>query len=72
MPGIRQDGGRWAVSWSTDTEEVTDLATAVVNGRRVIVGGGADKALRLWDPVAGGQVGKPLTGHLAPVIAVAT
>lgn len=51
--------------------EVADLATAVVNGRRVIVSCG-DSTLRLWDPAAGGLVGAPLTGHLDTVNAVAT
>ncbi|MEZ0109661.1 WD40 repeat protein [Catenulispora sp. EB89] len=51
--------------------EVADLATAVVDGRRVIVSCG-DSTLRLWDPAAGELVGAPLTGHLDAVNGVAT
>lgn len=52
-------------------DEVADLATAVVNGRRVIVSCG-DTTVRLWDPVAGGLVGEPLAGHVGTVHTVAT
>jgi WD40 repeat protein len=52
-------------------DEVADLATAVVNGRRVVISGG-DTTVRLWDPAAGGLVGEPLTGHHGAVNAVAT
>ncbi|NUR61920.1 MAG: hypothetical protein HOV87_25155 [Catenulispora sp.] len=51
---------------------MTALATAVMDGRRIVVSGGGDKTVRLWDPAAGASVGEPLTGHLGAVTAVAT
>ncbi|NUR31683.1 MAG: hypothetical protein HOV83_38565 [Catenulispora sp.] len=77
-----RDGGLWSVAWSYTVEKSGDevsehvdtvgsLPTAVVNGRRVVISGGADGTVRLWDPAAGGPVGEPLTGHDGAVTAVA-
>ena len=47
------------------------VAFGVVDGRTVLASGGEDGMVRLWDPVQGTQIGKPLTGHDADVESVA-
>lgn len=51
-------------------DDVSGLATAVVDGRRVLVSAG-DTTVRLWDPATGRLVGEPLAGHTNTVMAVA-
>ncbi|MFB7081105.1 hypothetical protein ACFCYO_27180, partial [Streptomyces sp. NPDC056308] len=76
----------WRVDWATGgmvtrqlrhtftahTSAVCAVATAVVDGRPVIVSGSRDKTVRVWDLTTGQQVGEPLTGHTSNVCAVAT
>jgi WD40 repeat protein len=52
-------------------DDVSGLATAVVDGRRVLVSAG-DTTVRLWDPATGELVGAPLAGHDGAVTAIAT
>ena len=47
------------------------MATGHLDGRPVIVSGGSDKAIRIWDTATGKPVGDPLTGHTGRVTAVA-
>jgi eukaryotic-like serine/threonine-protein kinase len=38
----------------------------------VIISGGRDKTVRVWDPATGAPIGQPLTGHTHFVQSVAT
>ncbi|MER7582371.1 hypothetical protein [Kitasatospora sp. NPDC097691] len=46
---------------------VHQVTTAVVDGRCVVVTGGADEQVRIWDLDGGEQLGEPLAGHTAAV-----
>lgn len=51
---------------------ISTLATAVVDGRPVVVTGGADGTVRVWDLSDGRAIGPPLTGHRDSVRKVVT
>ncbi|SCL68141.1 WD domain-containing protein, G-beta repeat-containing protein [Micromonospora citrea] len=51
---------------------ITALATAVVDDRPVVVTGGADGSVRVWDLSDGRALGAPLTGHRDSVRKVVT
>ncbi|MDT7573915.1 MAG: hypothetical protein QOH17_248, partial [Pseudonocardiales bacterium] len=55
-----------------NTNWVFGLATTQLNGRTVVISGGADETIRVWDLATGTPVGTPFTGHAGPVSAVAT
>ncbi|GAA4736773.1 WD40 repeat domain-containing protein [Phytohabitans rumicis] len=42
-------------------------AVAVMDGRTIVVSGGADKTVRVWDAATGAPVGDPYTGHIDEV-----
>lgn len=42
-----------------------------MQGRPVVVSGGVDATVRMWDLGSGDPVGEPFTGHTGPVSAVA-
>ncbi|MEV4517432.1 hypothetical protein AB0K00_51815 [Dactylosporangium sp. NPDC049525] len=46
------------------------VEVTAADGRSLIVTGGSDSTVRLWDPVAGAQVGAAWTGHLGAVWAL--
>jgi len=48
------------------------LATGVRDGAPVVITGGADNVLRIWNPATGEQVGPPLAGHTTRIAALAT
>lgn len=48
------------------------LATGRLDGRPIVVSGGQDATVRVWDVATGRPVGAPLTGHTAAVHGVAT
>ena len=54
------------------TGTVRSVATAQLDGRPVIISGGDDRTVRVWDLATGTPVGDPFTGHTDSVIAVAT
>jgi WD40 repeat protein len=54
--------------WRGHTSDVRAVAWHPV--ANVLVSGGADGTVRLWDPLAGG-VARPLRGHSGPVLSVA-
>ena len=43
------------------------MATAQLDGRPVIVSGGGDGTVRVWDLATGAPIGQPLTGHTGAV-----
>jgi eukaryotic-like serine/threonine-protein kinase len=55
-----------------NTNWVFGLATTQLNGRTVVISGGADETIRVWDLATGTPVGTPFTGHAGPVSSVAT
>ncbi|MFJ9844851.1 WD40 repeat domain-containing protein [Kitasatospora sp. NPDC101155] len=77
---------RWRVDWATGSRldhrsgramtghagSVRSVASAVVDGRTVVVTSGDDGTVRVWDAVTGEQVGEPLIEHGSRVRAVAT
>ncbi len=57
---------------ANEVETINTVATLPrPDGRHLVVGGGHDGTLRIWDPVNCEQVGPPLTGHTGPVTALA-
>ena len=46
--------------------------TELPDGRPVAVTGSEDATARIWDLTTSRRIGDPLTGHTAPVVAVAT
>jgi WD40 repeat protein len=49
-----------------------DPAATGDRARTVLATAGQDGTVRMWDPVTGGPLGKPMTGHNGPVLAVCT
>ena len=47
------------------------MAVAELDGRPVVVSGGEDRTVRVWDLATGAPVGDPFTGHTGAVNAVA-
>ena len=47
------------------------VAAAELDGRPVVISGGDDQTVRVWDLATGTPVGDPFTGHDGPVTAVA-
>ncbi|MGW1653812.1 hypothetical protein [Streptomyces atratus] len=81
-----EPAARWGVEWATGgmvdrslwqtlaghTDEVTGVATGVVEGRPVAVTSSRDETVRVWDLATGRQVGQILAGHDNEVTGVAT
>jgi WD40 repeat protein len=51
---------------------IAALETINSDGRTLLVSGGYDGTVRLWDPVNGAQIGDPWTGHTGWVQALTT
>ncbi|MGW1564474.1 caspase family protein [Streptomyces sp. NPDC002144] len=77
--------GAWAPRWAFGglshpalrdtytghTREVHAVACTVLDDRPVVVTGGSDNTVRVWDLATGQQLGQPLTGHTHGVSAMA-
>ena len=72
----------WAVSWARWIKPtphrqipaasiVFAVATASLAGRPVIISGGEDKSVRVWDLVSGDHILPPIHGHQGPITAIA-
>jgi hypothetical protein len=70
---------RWA-SWQLQrphqqitghSGQVLAVAAAELDGRPVVISGGDDRTVRVWDLATGTPVGDPFTGHSSQVLAVA-
>jgi WD40 repeat protein len=77
------DTTAWSIAWTSQlrasphitlrghANHVTALApVALPNGQVLLASSGVDRTVRLWDPVAGRQLGPSLTGHTDTVNAV--
>jgi WD40 repeat protein len=70
---------RWAVWEPTATHHIAGhhtgsvraVAVGELDGRPVVVSGGDDQTVRVWDLASGQSVGEPLTGHTGSVRGVA-
>jgi hypothetical protein len=65
----------WTIRESTLLGHDGGVAAVAVSGvdhRSVIVSGGDDGTVRLWDIVKGRPLGRPLEGHSAPVVSIST
>jgi WD40 repeat protein len=77
-------GGPWRPLWASwqplqpnqeltgHDGEVTAIAAAELAGRPVIISGGSDRTIRVWDLATGACHGDPLTGHAGAVRSVTT
>ena len=71
---VSEGGG--ATAWVRDavaghTGRVPAVAVGRAGDREVIVSGGNDQTVRIWDAVTGQPAGPPLIGHTSWVLAVA-
>ncbi|MFE7530179.1 WD40 repeat domain-containing protein [Kitasatospora sp. NPDC057542] len=70
--GAQLGGCRWSVAGHGKGVSAVAVGPVAVDGATVVVSGGDDGAVRLWDLATGEPVGEPMTGHAGPVHAVAT
>ncbi|TWV53854.1 WD40 repeat domain-containing protein [Streptomyces misionensis] len=70
--GAQLGGCRWSTPGHADGVSAVAAGTVTVDGRPVVVTGGDDGTVRLWDLATGEPVGEPLADHTGPVLAVAT
>ncbi len=75
--------GTWSCTWASWRLEpphraltghpgrVNAVTAAELDDRPVVISGGDDGSVRVWDLAAGAPVGQPFTGHVGPVYAVA-
>ena len=69
MPGARWGAGQRFMALRGHTGRVNSVAFSPDGSR--IVSGSFDRALRIWDALAGVPIGKPLLGHKGQVLSVA-
>jgi WD domain, G-beta repeat len=70
---------RWVSWWRQQphlvlaghTSSVLSVTLGEVGGRTVVVSGGADGTVRIWDAATGTAIGEPLTGHIEQILSVA-
>ena len=68
-PGHRAPVG---APFTGHTKRVVAVTTAQLRGRTVVVSGGWDDAVQVWDLATGAPAGSPFTDHTDFVCAVAT
>ncbi|MGW1177231.1 hypothetical protein ACWD4P_26395 [Kitasatospora sp. NPDC002543] len=69
--GTQLGGCRWSVAGHGEAVGAIAAVPAAVDGRAVVVTGGDDGTVRLWDVATGEAVGEPMTDHTGRVHAVA-
>ncbi|MFJ6621511.1 hypothetical protein ACIQOW_28550 [Kitasatospora sp. NPDC091335] len=68
--GSQLGGCLWSVAGHP--KGTSAVTTATVDGRPVVVTGGEEGTVRLWDLATGEPVGEPMTGHTQLIRSVAT
>ncbi|MFG2910318.1 WD40 repeat domain-containing protein [Kitasatospora sp. NPDC048286] len=69
--GAQLGGCRWSVAGHRDGVSALAAVPVPVDGREVVVTGGDDGTVRLWDLATGEAVGEPMADHVGQVRAVA-
>ncbi|MGV9358558.1 hypothetical protein [Streptomyces misionensis] len=70
--GVQLGGCRWSTVGHPDGVSAVAAGPVTVDGRPVVVTGGDDGTVRLWDLATGEPAGEPLADHTGRVLAVAT
>lgn len=73
-------GNSAAPSWGTEigapitghTDHVDTVGVGRFDGRPIIISGGHDKTIRIWDLATRRPIGPPLTGHVRQIYFIAT
>ena len=62
--------GAIGIPWASVTGSVDAVALGTLEGRKVVISGGDNGILRIWDLARGTEVGTPLVGHRGSVYTI--